>query len=345
MSAPGYTGGTEPYRPARPSGEPSQPHDDWAQPGYRTSPPRVAGDPRQSSRLVTALFVVGVVLAIAIAGWIGFRAAGLQDAPSPPRIRAPRSMMAPVVSVGQTVDFVGYQQAGLVTVLDHQWVSDPPESASDVLAVHLSFEATEGTLSVLHTPRVILADGQRLAEMPRLDTAGLPALAPQNLEPGEVADGWVFFELPRQDVTFLLRTSLEEVLRLEIVGGSTPAAPPPAIPIASQVHIDQAPDACDVLVEGVEWLTAAGETQGSFLAVKTRLTPTAGRCQPFVATTIVVGDETIRSRSSDVSPQHPAMLDDEIFVGDSIVGWRLFEVEPQPVALLVGDSEVPLPVG
>lgn len=339
-----YLGGTEPMWPA---GELNRqqwpPVDRWHQPD--DLPAATPGRRRTIGLIIGVLLaILAMVLVGAVVIGVTLRQPAVEAAPPAPALRPPSTVLAPTVVLGQTVDFVDYDHGGLVRVEVYRWLSaEPVENRGDqLLAVHLNVEVTEGQGEASQISRVITGDGVRYQSELAYERAGLAPLSFEQLNAGERAQGWIFFELPKQDVTFLYQTASEEVLRLPIAGGPM-IAQEFEITLGDQFSVEDIHGRCDVEVVGAQWVHESLIGGGSQLAVLLSMTANQSSCDPYLGSVVVADGDEVAALYGDVSQQHPMLLADNIYPSDTISGWRIFRVDRRPVDLQLGADTVQIP--
>lgn len=357
MSSGEYTGGREPQRRGSPARRPKQPNESawtWVQPG-QPQPPEPPTEPspasatkqspaarKRSAALSGRQVLLICLLGALVIGATIFAAVYYND------VREPRETLAPLISVGETADFVDSSPgAGEVTVLEHRWATDltARKPGNAVLAVQLRIKVTRGRPYIPHM-QAINADGYRWSDTPvRSET--YPRLKSGDLRIFRTVEGWVFFELPQQDVTFLLATGREESLRIAIPGGPVVPAVPPPIPLELDATYVDFYGTCRVEVRGASWgMIEQTGREKMVLGVLLRVTPESGRCPSLrLQAYDRAENELVRVGLSSLR-DGPVMVWSDVYSGDSVQGWFHFETARQSIELEVGVSDpqrLPIP--
>lgn len=354
-----YTGGTMPVGSAATStGIPEASQPIWRQPtpnsGSQIGPtpppsPQHPGRPSASwpsakkstllgeavVRFLAAVAIIAVALVIGIVAYFN----------SSPRLRAPHGTIGPSVTVGQQVDYVGFDDSGVIAVAEYRWLpgDDNTPAGHDVLAVHLRARVQRGPSYVPYVVRVITADGYRL-DRTYVSGTGLERLFFEEYRRGATVDGWVFFELPRQDVTFLYSTHSEESLRLAIPGGPTPVRPEIGVPINQTVEFDSYDGHCQVTVHSARRTESTDGSDQPLLAVRLTVTSNQGACAWLIPKAIDAAGTEHADSFADAPNELIRLGSDWVYAGDVMRGWLVFEVDDQPLQLKLWDDVlVPIP--
>lgn len=336
-----YTGGTMPMR--RPARTQETSEATWRQPRIRppqpSRPAKASPTTSKPRRSGSKLWMIFLLLPVLVIGGIAYIEGG-------PRMREPRTGMAPFVELGQQAEFVNHDEGGLVAVTEYRWLADRPTRlpGDQVLAVHLTFEVIRGNPSVPETTRVITQDGFRFFTSEHPDDE-LPALRPTHLVRGFKAAGWVFFELPKQDVTFVYATEREESLRLAIEGGPAPSVPE-FIAVNGVLDVEPEPH-CPTTVVGAVWTRVPARDNLMHVGLLIRRQAWRGDCGfTMLQLTDVMGNR-IPETFEPIPPYRPAFWPyEELRQGDTQLGWLFYQTEQRPLWFgYYGEPTVRIPVG
>lgn len=279
--------------------------------------------------------------------------AGIEHVPStrtPPwtQLRTePRTTMAPLVAVGEPAEIIGSDgSVGLITVLRHEWLPldglRQPAPGYAFLAIEVQFEAVVGELRY-SPPRAFVADanGGRYGFFYSSHYTEHPQFEIDTLDEGEQVTGWILFEIPQADSTFVYSGEDEESTRVLLTGGEPPVLAPPPIPLGQQFVDEGYSTYGTVDVIGAAWFTEGRNTQprpgNEYLAVQVR--GTAGADQGFS-----LSPHNFALRAADGSEVEPAFIESDQYrpsldshylaPGDQMMGWIIYEL-PRAESTLV----------
>lgn len=249
----------------------------------------------------------------------------------------PRIDQAPIVSMGEAAEFVDGDGVGLVTVLTAEWIPPTsyrqPAAGNEFLGVQVEVEAIKGT--VTYGPGRTTVQDSDAGRYDYIFLSGFtdhPQFGTGELAAGEMMSGWVLFELPRSDVTFIWASYDEQATRVEITGGGPITPTAPAV-LLDKTFTEELYDAKgSVTVEGISWFAENGldvpKEGNEFLAVKLRVK--AIDKQYYVSTMdfhIELADGTSYGSNWLTSEEfQPGLLATVLASGDEISGWVFFEV-------------------
>lgn len=264
--------------------------------------------------------------------------------PTPTRSEA-RTDQAPIVAMGEAAEFVDGDAVGLVTVLAAEWLEPTsyraPAAGYEFLAVQVEVESIKGELS--YGPGRASVSDSDAGRYSYIFVSGFtdhPQFETGKLAVGEVMNGWVLFELPRGDSTFIWESYDEQATRVEI-GGDGPITPVAPQVVLDKTFTEELYDAKgSVRVEGITWFTeseyATPKDGNAYLGVKVRITAIE---KLYYASTmdfaIELADGTTVTDAWLTSNEiRPALYSTVLAAGDEVSGWLYFEV-PQADCVLV----------
>lgn len=254
----------------------------------------------------------------------------------------PRTGLAPQVSLGEPVEFVDGTSVGLLTVLAAEWLEPreyrKPAEGYEFLAIQVQFEAIQG--SIRYSPvRSYLtdADAGRYSFVLASQYEDHPQFEIEDLAQGETVTGWVLFEAPRTDLTFVYQNHTEQAIRVPIPGGPVvePAAPP--IELAGTFTDDSFVGQGRIAIEGAAWFTDTGR---QLLAVRVRISGGQSNYQ-YALTQFSLKTSASAEQKPIVasgSQYRPPLTADTVVAGDAVAGWIFFEAAPQESTLQITDT-------
>lgn len=347
-----YTGGTMPFGPSVGAGSaPDASRSIWRQPVRKTNKPAPPPTPQQPAWPTSSWPPAkrsqpvnrrGALIG-AIAIMVGaLMIAGVAFLSRAPEMREPRGTIGPTVVVGQQVDYAGGDDAGLITVAEYRWLpaTDYTPAGHEVLAVHLQAEVLNGPSYVPYDVRAITADGYRYTRT-YVDT-DLEMLRFDEYRRGAKVDGWVFFELPKQDVTLMYATWGEETLRLAIPGGPTVEMAEVGIPVDHTVQFDSYSGDCEATAHRALWTT--NDQGASLLVVLLSIRSERGACHGTHPDLLDSDGNAIESGFGTVPEALVELPFDTVYAGDVMRGWVAYEVEERAVQLGFGYEPVTIPI-
>lgn len=264
----------------------------------------------------------------------------------------PRTGMAPVVPIGETVEFFTDDSGiGLITVQAIEWLPvtgyRQPDPGYAFLAVQVHFEAISGDLRYSPTAAYIRdPDGGRYDFLYNSSYDDYPQFDVSTLKQGETMTGWVLFEVPKSDLIFTYETYTEQATRVQVEGGGPVAAEPPPIVLNASFEEDSTyggKGTVDVL--GAAWFTtdASERPQAGmeFLAVKVRVSADPMSTYASNNSQFWVDDAAGNRSGSNYLTSYlyrPQLRYQEVAGGDMVSGWVYFEVPRGEVTFVVKDS-------
>lgn len=257
----------------------------------------------------------------------------------------PRAGMAPTVQMGETAEFLDPDGIGLITVLDAQWV-DPiagrqiPAGYS-YLAVQVQFESVAGTVRYSPVGAYLAdADGGRytFGYNSRIEDE-YPQFEIGYLAENETMTGWVIFEAPRADMTFIFESFEEQATRVSIPGDGPVDPVTPPIELNRSFDVDSYSGKGQITVVGAAWFT--GDTGAQMLGVKGRISTAEGTIHVCPMDFTVIDAKGTEYEYDFVGPEvtyRPELGCAEVVEGDQVSGWIYFVVPADEMTLQVGDG-------
>lgn len=242
--------------------------------------------------------------------------------------------------------------AGLITVLDAQWLPldrpERPDAGMAFLGVLVQLEAINTDL-----PRGVSDWFPDFLVMDSHGASYAPHTLPHYPEYQQIPDeavpvgmtitGWLLFELPASDVTFVYSHD-EESIRVSVPGGPPIAAPVPEIPIG-QVLEGSARDGAvrgTVEVIGATWAPTSGPDGSQRLGILVRVSaaPQAVWATGIDFFRLTAADGT-DAPSGSLGPNRfrPRLEMDVIRDGEQRLGWLTFELPRGQATLTVTDYD------
>ncbi len=273
-----------------------------------------------------------------------------------PNRTAPREGIAPTLPMREAAEFFADTDVrGLITVLAARWVpatgAREPLAGYEFLAVQVQIEALDGPVRYGPTNAFVTdADGGGYTFIynSALET-DYPQFEIEELPAGQMITGWIVFELPRADVTFVYQSYEEQAIRVKVPGGPVANPVEPDLPLDVEFKQTLYSGEGTVGVEGASWFSEALHAQpglgNEFLAVKVRITAGHGGygiSDSQFAITLPDG-EVVAPIPLESETFRPAFTGADLVEDDQLAGWIIFELPRQEVTLTLrgfGDEEL-----
>ncbi|MGI5951543.1 MAG: DUF4352 domain-containing protein [Brooklawnia sp.] len=261
----------------------------------------------------------------------------------------PRTGIAPLVGLGETVEYLDEHGSGLITVLDAQWLPSSsyrhPAEGYAFLGVQIELEAIRGSIEYAPAQASMRDAGDGPYSF--IVVSGFtdhPQFISGTLAAGEVMKGWVLFELPPGDATFTWSSDVEQAIRVAVDGGGPAERTQPEITLNQSLTEVLDDVEGTVTVEGVSWTTQTDlqttDENRQFVAVKLRIR--AGEkpyaISPFDFEIELADGTTISRHWTPAQDYQPELGSWQLPAGDELAGWLLFEVPREDCVLVVSGN-------
>jgi hypothetical protein len=203
---PGRPVGYDPYRRPNPALQPDRP-------APRPEGPR----PDRRPAYITAAVIGVVVLIVVIASIHAFRS----DNQVAREEATPNSTPSPTAAASaptNSINFTSREGSGRLTLVAHDWTRTGPRPPAygQFLQLRVEITSTDGRISYGPQFFQTFDKSGNLFQTTEVG-ARQPLLGEGYLRPGQTADGWIAFDMPRGAVTLLMSNSLlESVTALRI---------------------------------------------------------------------------------------------------------------------------------
>lgn len=242
--------------------------------------------------------------------------------------------------------------AGLITVLDSQWLpldrQELPDPSMAFLGVLVHLEAVNAELPSGVSdwfPDFLVMDSHGASYAPQtlLYYPEYQQIPNEDVPVGMTITGWLLFELPKSDVTFVY-SGAEESIRVDVPGGPPVAAPVAEIPIGQVLEGSAREGALRGTVEviGATWAPSSNANGNQRLGILVRVTaaPQATWATGIDYFLLTAADGTdAPSGSQGPNRFRPRLEMDVIRDGEQRLGWLTFELPRGQATLAVTDYD------